>query len=221
MPAAEEQVGARAAGERVVAGAAEQVGRRQCAVGLVERIVSLPARPKTWIRAYWRPSVCRRHGDRAAVDQDLAGGIAADGDRVVERVTETVSTPELNVAVTAALAVPAVPAIRPAATTLPASSRRAARLQPVLCRAFIVSSFQSTGRQNGRLLDSASGRWYVRAEGVYGPRRSWSRVVMGMRGRPPGSCRFADRRGRRLAAPGERPRRQGQRYATCRSWSAQ
>ena len=49
----------------------------------------------------------------------------------------TVSTPVLNVEVTAALAVPAVPAIRPAATTLLASSRRVARLQPLLCPAFI------------------------------------------------------------------------------------
>ena len=81
---AEEQVVAAAAGEGVVAGAAEDVRVRQGAVGLVESRLSLPPRPKIWIRLVLATVGCPaqdRHG--AAVDQDRPGRVAGDRDGVV------------------------------------------------------------------------------------------------------------------------------------------
>ena len=86
---AEQQVVARAAGQHVVAGAAEQVGARQRAVGLVERddVVAALAEHLDQ-RGVGDRRRAAGDGDRAAVDQDLAGGVAADDDGVVEGVAE-------------------------------------------------------------------------------------------------------------------------------------
>ena len=83
---AEELVVARAAGEDVVAGAAEQVRRGQRAVGLVERdrVVAAQAEDLDQ-RGVGDRRRAADDGDRAAVDEDLAGRVAADRDRVVER----------------------------------------------------------------------------------------------------------------------------------------
>ena len=103
---AEQLVAAGAAGERVVAGAAEQVGRRQRAVGLVERdhVVAAQAEDPDQ-RGVGDRRRAADDGDRAAVDQDLPGRVAADRDRCCRGCRrDTLSTPALNVAVAAALA---------------------------------------------------------------------------------------------------------------------
>ena len=86
---AEEHVGAGAAGQHVVAGAAEEVRPGQRAVGLVEGdgVVAAVAEDLD------QPGVGDGGGaaedrDGAAVDEDVAGRVAADGDRVVLVVAE-------------------------------------------------------------------------------------------------------------------------------------
>ena len=84
---AEELVVARAAGEHVVAGAAEQVGPRQGAVGLAERDRVVAAQAEDLDQRRVRHG--RRaagDGDRAAVDEQVAGRVAAERDRVVQAV---------------------------------------------------------------------------------------------------------------------------------------
>ena len=90
LPAlAEEHVAAGAAGERVVAGAAEEVRPRQRAVGLVQRdgVVAALAEDLDQ-RRVGDGRRAAEDGDGAAVDQDAAGRVAADGDGVVEVVAE-------------------------------------------------------------------------------------------------------------------------------------
>ena len=85
-----ELVAAGAAGEGVVAAAAEQVGRRQRAVGLVEGdhvAAALAEDPDQ--RGVGNRRRAADDGDRAAVDQELPGRVAADGDRVVQRIAES------------------------------------------------------------------------------------------------------------------------------------
>ena len=89
---AEELVGARAAGQRVVAVAAEQSAR--AARRWLRRARSCRCRPgrrpgSGWC---WRPSaVPPDDGHGAAVDEDAAGRVAAERDRVVEVVAESPS----------------------------------------------------------------------------------------------------------------------------------
>src|SRR6185312_917569 len=86
---AEQHIVARATGRRVVAGATEQVRGRQGPVRLVEPDVVVAAQSERLNQAGVRD---RRRAaqdrDGAAVDQDGPGGIAADGDDVVEIVAE-------------------------------------------------------------------------------------------------------------------------------------
>ena len=86
---AEQLVVAGAAGEDVVAGAAEQLGGRQRAVDLAERddVVAALAEDLDQRRVGDRRRAAG-DGDGAAVDEDRAGRIAADGDVVVEAVAE-------------------------------------------------------------------------------------------------------------------------------------
>ena len=80
---------ARTTGEHVVAGAAEQVGPGQRAVGFVERdrvVAALAEHLDQRGVGDGRRTAGDR--DRPAVDQDLAGGVAADDDIVVEVVPE-------------------------------------------------------------------------------------------------------------------------------------
>ena len=78
-----------AAGEHVVAGAAEQIGAGSAPLASLSVMVSLPPWPNTWIRPVLA-TVGVPPGDRhgAAVDEDLPGRVAADRDRVVEGVAE-------------------------------------------------------------------------------------------------------------------------------------
>ena len=85
----EELIVARAAGEGVVAVAAEEVGARQRPVAFVERDRVVPAQAEPLDQA----GIGHRGGaalddHRAAVDENGAGGIAADRDRIVEGVAE-------------------------------------------------------------------------------------------------------------------------------------
>ena len=86
---AEQQIVARAAARRIVAGTAEQIGGRQRPVRLIEAEIVVAAQSERLdlggVRDRRRPAR-DRHG--AAVDQDVPGGIAADGDDVVEAVAE-------------------------------------------------------------------------------------------------------------------------------------
>ena len=85
----EQLVVARAAGEGVVALAAEEVGARQRAVALVERDRVVPAQAEPLDQAgigHRRGAALDDH--RAAVDENVAGGIAADRDRIVEGIAE-------------------------------------------------------------------------------------------------------------------------------------
>ena len=90
----EQLVVARAAGEDVVAGAAEQVGPRQRAVDLAEGddVVAALAEDLDQ-RGVGDRGRAAHDGHRAAVHQDLAGCIAADGDVVVEGVAEDAERP--------------------------------------------------------------------------------------------------------------------------------
>ena len=86
---AEELVVAAAAGERVVAVAAEDVGVRQGAVGLVKDRLSLPPRPKIWIRLVLATvGAPPRTVIGAAVDQDRPGRVAMTIDRVVQVIAD-------------------------------------------------------------------------------------------------------------------------------------
>ena len=126
---AEQLVVARAAGEHVVAGAAEQVGRRQRAVDLAERDVSLPPRPKTWISDVLATvGVPPMTATAPPLTRMLAGGVAADGDVVVE----AVAGHGQHAAAEGGGGRPrwrgrSSPARAPAASALPASSRRVVR----------------------------------------------------------------------------------------------
>ena len=85
----EQLVVARAADEGVVAVAAEEVGARQRPVAFVERDRVVPAQAEPLDQA----GIGHRGGaalddHRAAVDENGAGGIAADRDRIVEGVAE-------------------------------------------------------------------------------------------------------------------------------------
>ena len=86
---AEQEVVAGAADDRVVAGASEDVGARQGAVRLVERqdIVAALAEHLDQ-RGVGDRRRAAEDGDRAAVDQELAGRVAADHDVVSEVVAE-------------------------------------------------------------------------------------------------------------------------------------
>ncbi len=86
---AEELVAARPTREGVVACAAEQVGPRQCTVGLTDRDRVVAALGEDLNQRGVRDGRCAA-GDvhRPAVDEDLARRIAADRDLVVERITE-------------------------------------------------------------------------------------------------------------------------------------
>ena len=86
---AEELVVARAAGQHVVAGAAEQLGGGQRAVGFVERdrVVAALAEhlDQRGVGDSRRAAV---DGDGAAVDENISGCVAADRDGVVDVVAE-------------------------------------------------------------------------------------------------------------------------------------
>ena len=86
---AEQQIAARAAGQRVVAGAAEQLGGRQRAVGLVERdrVVAALAEHLDQ-RGVGDRRGAALDGDGAAVDENLPGRVAAGRDGVVGAVAE-------------------------------------------------------------------------------------------------------------------------------------
>ena len=92
---AEQQVVARAAGDDVVAGAAEQVGRGQRAVGFVERDDVVAALAEHLDQAGvgdGRRAAQDRYG--AAVDENLAGGVAAERQGYWQIASpNTVSTP--------------------------------------------------------------------------------------------------------------------------------
>src|SRR6185312_14174580 len=86
---AEELIVARAAEGRIVAGATEQQGTRQRAVGLVERegIIATQSEHLNLAGVRDRRRAARdRHG--AAIDQDGPGRIAAGSDRIVLVVAE-------------------------------------------------------------------------------------------------------------------------------------
>ena len=103
---AKEHVATGAARERVVAGTAEQVRPRQGPVGLVQRNGVVPPLAKALhqggVGDRGRPT---RDGDRAAVDQDIPGGVAADLDGVIQGVAKDISIPApgIKVAVTASI----------------------------------------------------------------------------------------------------------------------
>ena len=86
---AEQQIAARAADDRVVAGAAEHVGRRQRAVAFVEHehVVAGLAEHKH-LRGVCNCRLAAGDLDRATVDQDQAGCVAADRDGIFEVVAE-------------------------------------------------------------------------------------------------------------------------------------
>src|SRR5262249_32183362 len=86
---AEEHVVAGPARQGVVAGAAEEVRRRQRPAGLVQRNLVVTTLPKDLNAGRVRDR--RRtplYGDGAAVDEDLAGGVPADDDGVVQGVPQ-------------------------------------------------------------------------------------------------------------------------------------
>ena len=86
---AEELVVARAAGQDVVAGAAEQVGGGQRTIGFVERQRVVAALAEDLDQAgVGDGRGAARDRDRAAVDQNGSGRVAARRDRVVEAVPE-------------------------------------------------------------------------------------------------------------------------------------
>ncbi len=86
---AEKLVAARAAGERVVARAAEQVGPRQRTVHLAQRDdVGAVLAEHLDQRRVGDGRRAALHRDRAAVDEQSAGRVAADGGVVVQRVAE-------------------------------------------------------------------------------------------------------------------------------------
>ena len=87
---AKQHVVAGAAGDRVVAGAAEQIGRGQRADALVERdgvVAALTERPGSAL-VLATVGGAAFDGDRAAVDQNRSGRVAAEGYGVVEVVAE-------------------------------------------------------------------------------------------------------------------------------------
>ena len=90
MPApAEQLIAARAAGEHVVAGAAEQLRGGQRAVGFVERDRVVAALAEHLDRGgVGDGRLAAVDGDGTAVDENLTRRVAADRDGVVELVVE-------------------------------------------------------------------------------------------------------------------------------------
>ena len=87
--AAEQLIVARAADQRVVARAAEQLGGGQRAIGFVERDHVVAARAEHLDQGgVGDRRRAARDSDRAAIDEDRSGRIAANDDRVVEVIVE-------------------------------------------------------------------------------------------------------------------------------------
>ena len=86
---AEELVGAGAPGQGVVVSAAEQVGSRERPIGLVEAEHVVAGEPEdSDLRSVGDRRRAAGDGDAAVVDEDPAGGIAADLDVVRGAVTD-------------------------------------------------------------------------------------------------------------------------------------